>query len=327
MSFDFTGYCKSCNEDKKLGKKTVKIKSQYPAGVERSLNKEVREQMLALNKVLEELIRAELARMPRNDSLARSDGYMDRLTNFFDALSEKVKTPKKYDQWYQEFAEKIQIWNTKKFTESVNDELGVDFYLPNSKVSDEMVGDWVTANYQVIERYGQDTISKIREQVTREYMQGQRATEIEAKIAGFFDPDIAKKKAKIWSRNEVANLNSNLTTARQKELGIDMAMWSTSGDERVRCQHRGYDGKTYPVKEGITRQWLQDNKVAVTCSGTVNVKQSDGSFKSKSVSGDRGKEIDYYGGAIWAGTPINCRCVAISVIELDDVAEYDAKNE
>jgi len=332
MSFDFKSYCKGCYDDGKTTRKQIKIKDQYPAGIERSLNKVLREEMLKITEQIRDLVQSELNRMPRTDSLDRTDGYIDQLNNFFDSLANSVKVPKGYKSWYKQFAEDIEKWNTKKFTEGVNKELGVDFYLPQTEFSKELVSGWVTSNDKVLDRYLVDTVEKLREQITRDYMSGLRATEIESKlldpIAGGNTINLTNeqvvKKAKLWARNEVGNLNTNLTKTRQNDLGIDKSMWSTSGDERVRCQHRAYDGKMYPTKTGITREWLQENNIAVTCSGQVNVKQKNGTFETKNVTGDRGKEIDYYGGAIWAGTPINCRCTAISVIDLDDIEDYQA---
>lgn len=327
MSFDFKSYCEGCYSDGKTDRKVIKIKDQHPAGIERSLNKKIRDEMLIINKQIKELVQSQLKRMPRTDSIERTDGYLDQLNNFFDALAEKVKVPKGSKSWNKKFAEDIEKWNTRKFTEAVNDQLGVDFYLPQTEFSKELVSGWVTSNDKVLDRYTSDTVEKLREQITRDYMSGLRATEIEAKL---LDPlatgntinlteKQVKLKAKLWARNEVGTLNGNLTKTRQRDLGIDKAEWNTSGDERVRCTHRLLDGKAYPIDTGVTREWAGKNSVPMTCSAEVSTKQPNGSFKVVTQRGNLGDEIDKFGGHLYPSESFNCRCVSISIIDLDEV--------
>ena len=53
------------------------------------------------------------------------------------------------------------------------------------------------------------------------------------------------KRAKLIARDQSSKLNSALSQARQQNLGIEEYVWRTSGDERVRDNHKSKNGKTF----------------------------------------------------------------------------------
>ena len=332
MSFDFKNYCENCYKDGKTRRKQIKIKDQYPLAIEKSYAKKLREEMLKITKQIKDLVQSELKRMPRRDSLDRTDAYIDQLNNFFDSLADKVKLPQTQEKWIKDFGENVNDWNTEKFTQNVYKELGVDFYLPQTPFSKDTVSGWVTANEKVTQRYLVDTVEQLRAEITKQYLKGVRAEEIEENLINpiatgntinLTDKQV-KMKAKLWARNEIGNLNGNLTKTRQQDLGIEKAQWITSGDERVRCTHRLLDGKIYPIATGVTKEWASKNDVKLQCTAQVSVKQKDGSFKVKTQSGDLGKEIDTFSSGnmgLFPSESFNCRCVSVSVIDLEDIEE------
>jgi len=60
-----------------------------------------------------------------------------------------------------------------------------------------------------------------------------------------------KNHARFLARNQVQNYNSISTKIRAQNLGIQKAVWQTSGDERVRPSHADRDGKEYDVAKGL----------------------------------------------------------------------------
>ena len=88
----------------------------------------------------------------------------------------------------------------------------------------------------------------------------------------------------IIARNEVGNLNAEINQQRSKELGIEKAQWMTVSDERV----RGRSGGLYP--NARPSHWARNGEVYDINKGI------DGEFP---------------------GMPVNCRCYAVSVIDLD----------
>lgn len=87
------------------------------------------------------------------------------------------------------------------------------------------------------------------------------------------------KRAKLIIRTESAKLNSALTEVRSLKLGLRAYIWSTSEDRRVRASHK--------MMDGVLVFW-----------------------------GTR-LELDKMIGN--AGSYPNCRCVPLSVFELDDI--------
>ena len=53
------------------------------------------------------------------------------------------------------------------------------------------------------------------------------------------------KRAKLIARDQSSKLNSALNQQRQQNFGVEEYVWRTSGDERVRDNHRSKNGKTF----------------------------------------------------------------------------------
>lgn len=96
--------------------------------------------------------------------------------------------------------------------------------------------------------------------------------------------DVTESRAKLIARDQTAKMNSAFNEVRQVSVGIKEYVWSTSHDERVRPSHASANGHTF--------RW------------------------------DDAPSID--GEKVHPGEAVNCRCVAIPVI---NVAEEPAPGE
>lgn len=56
---------------------------------------------------------------------------------------------------------------------------------------------------------------------------------------------VTASKASLLARDQVLKLHGQLTENRHKEAGITRYEWNTSGDERVRPEHRALDGRVF----------------------------------------------------------------------------------
>jgi len=56
---------------------------------------------------------------------------------------------------------------------------------------------------------------------------------------------VAKSRARLIARDQVAKLNGQITRERQQSIGVSEYIWRTAGDERVRQSHREVNGKTF----------------------------------------------------------------------------------
>jgi SPP1 gp7 family putative phage head morphogenesis protein len=93
--------------------------------------------------------------------------------------------------------------------------------------------------------------------------------------------DETETRAKVIARDQTAKINSELNRTRQQSVGIEKYEWSTSQDERVRDSHAELDGKTFRWDDPPTVDGEQVNP----------------------------------------GMAILCRCVAIPVVNLDQIEE------
>lgn len=57
--------------------------------------------------------------------------------------------------------------------------------------------------------------------------------------------DVTERRANFIARDQVAKLNADLTERRNRDIGIEEYIWSTSLDERVRDSHRRKEGNRY----------------------------------------------------------------------------------
>jgi SPP1 gp7 family putative phage head morphogenesis protein len=107
------------------------------------------------------------------------------------------------------------------------------------------------------------------------------------------DGDITENRAKLIARDQTSKMNSAFNQERQQQVGIDKYEWSTSHDERVRESHAELDGETF--------EW----------AGPPMVDDE----------------------AVNPGEAINCRCVAIPIVDMEElsfatgVAEQEQEQE
>jgi len=123
---------------------------------------------------------------------------------------------------------------------------------------------------------------------------GESTSKLSKKILNtFFGADKKlRKKAKLIARDQIGKFFGSLTEVRQKETGVKEYIWSTSRDERVRgAPEKGIGGR-YP-KAKPSHVALHGKKF---------------SWDKPPVSGVKGEKQH-------PGVPIQCRCVALPVLE------------
>ena len=94
-----------------------------------------------------------------------------------------------------------------------------------------------------IQGIGDETVKRVANTIVNGASKGARSTTIAKELAE--DLGISSKRAKFIARNEVATLNGALNKVRQKQVGIEKYVWSTSLDERVRPEHQEREGETF----------------------------------------------------------------------------------
>jgi SPP1 gp7 family putative phage head morphogenesis protein len=147
------------------------------------------------------------------------------------------------------------------------------------------VNELIAENARLILGLPDDLAQRTAAFVGREQRRGLRAAEI-AKALEQKLPQVAQSRAKLIARTEVGKAETALTEARAERLGLAWYDWATSEDQRVRPSHR------------------KMAKVLVAWSDAPAPEQ---------LAGERSAG-HYHPGGVW-----NCRCIALPLIDLDEV--------
>jgi len=139
-----------------------------------------------------------------------------------------------------------------------------------------LAADWGYNLDLYIKNWLAENIIELRQQVQQQVFAGQRPRSMERMIMDNYG--VGQRKAKFLARQETALLMSKFHEQRYKEVGVTKYKWSTSGDERVRHDHKILNGKI--------------------------------------ISWDTPPVVDLETGRrAHAGEDFGCRCVAIPIIE------------
>ncbi len=212
-----------------------------------------------------------------------TDGFVDQINLVIQAIANKYTST--VNLFAKSTAEKvvggIATKNQGAFNRSIEKAVGVDL---STVLVDEGLNDFLSAqvskNAALIKSIPSEYIKSIETVVMNGVANGQRWESIAREIGGIKDISSVNGKLqnriKLIARNETSSINASINKRRNEQLGVKSFKWQTAMDERVRESHARINGNVY--------DW--DDLPTVD-----GVKTSP-------------------------GMPINCRCVAIPVIEL-----------
>lgn len=145
---------------------------------------------------------------------------------------------------------------------------------------DEILRDRVSQNVALIKSMHQTLLGDVERMVYEAKMQGKSHKDLKSELIDRFG--IANRKAALIARDQMASLNSDFNQIRQEQAGIEKYEWHTSEDERVRHGKRPHNHR---VLNGKVYEW------------------------GEKTGAEQG---------LPPGKPINCRCVATAIIELEE---------
>lgn len=122
--------------------------------------------------------------------------------------------------------------------------------------------------------------------IAREQQRGTRAATIAEELRRKV-PQLINSRLRMIARTEVGRAETAITRARSERLGLDWYAWETSHDSRVRLSHKEL--------------------------ATVLVAWIDPPAPER-LAGEKSKLGHYH-----AGSAPNCRCIALPLIDLDEV--------
>jgi SPP1 gp7 family putative phage head morphogenesis protein len=102
---------------------------------------------------------------------------------------------------------------------------------------------WTAENVALIQSIPDTYFSEVAKAVTRAGAEGKRGREVSVLLRESLG--IAERKADLIASDQIAKYQAALNQERQTRLGITQFKWRTSGDERVRDDHKILEGNIY----------------------------------------------------------------------------------
>jgi SPP1 gp7 family putative phage head morphogenesis protein len=183
---------------------------------------------------------------PSFDSFgSRLDGYSEEIQAIIDAG---------YGQFVLAFSDSaieilarrialdVNEFNADQFDKTFKASLGVDPFASEPWLAQELEG-FIKDNVALIKTIPEGYFSSVKGIVS----DGARSGRLMSNLAADIDKrtEVGKSRAKFIARDQVSKFNGDLNHLRQKSVGINSYIWSTSLDERVRPTHAANEGKKF----------------------------------------------------------------------------------
>lgn len=263
-----------------------------PAALEISYRKKLRIIIEAAHQVVRSMLYPELERIHAEARAARGDArqdstYSQKVDLIFQAMRASLAgqfSDERIKQMAKEQAAKVSDFSRRNVTRILANAIGVDIFLAEPYLQAEL-DQFVQSNVDLITTVKDNYLSQIKQTVMRGIQTGTRVEDLKDEIEARYQP--AQNHAELIARDQVTKFNGQLNQLRQREVGVEKYIWSTSKDERV----RGNPSGKYP--DADPSHWEREGKI---------------------FSWDDPPEDGH------PGEPIQCRCIAIPVINLEQLA-------
>ena len=193
-------------------------------------------------------------------------------------------------------AEQLKEHEDKQFQKQLQNGIGVSFqtnvpWWPNTKAT------WAGNNYNLIVSNARNYVNQINNLAEQAVVNGWSPKQLQEQIKKASN-GLSDKKCRLLARDQIGKLQGQVAEAQMEEIGLEMYIWDTSGDERV----RGNPAGKYPT--AVPSHYVMDGLLCRWDDATV-------------YSKDNGKTwIDRPANAVklHPGQDIQCRCVALAYI-------------
>lgn len=291
------------------GKKKRKIKraypSSYPKNIEEKYSKYIKRCITPLVEAVEKYILQNAEPLLRGDSLhldVLPGGVFQNLISSMNGwLSLYMPTVEEMRagqgnvvfMGLGENAELLKTFADNSFQKQLNEAIGVKFNPLGNWWNDTRTA-WQAQNYNLIRsnasRYVDD-INRIAEQAVTNGWSVKHLTEELLKEGRA----LTEKKARLIARDQIGKLYGRIQQGQMSDAGLDLYIWETAGDERV----RGTPGGRYPdskpshyIMDGLLCRW-----------DDVSVYSDD--------DGKTWKARPFNAPMAHPGEEIQCRCIAL----------------
>ena len=282
---------------KNNGKATKNLvsKSAYPHGIEQKFFRRLKSIFKPLTDYVNKYLDENMNALLRGDSLTINlDAIPGRtfrnmianLENWISIYMPDTKDSKSKNVIYMslnETADEAKEFGEKEFEKMLKKGINVELPLSSDWWND-MKTSWAEDNYTLITSNAKNFVSKINTLTEQAIVNGLSSKQLMEDIKKATE-GLSDKHCRLLARDQIGKLNGQITQAQMQEIGLDLYVWETSGDERVRSTHVPMDG--------LLCRW-DDASVCSYNNGKTWEKRPAGAVQ------------------LHPGQDIQCRCVALS---------------
>ena len=180
-------------------------------------------------------------------------------------------------------ADEAKAFGDKEFQKII--EKGIHVSVPTSSPWwDDMKSSWAENNYTLITSNAKKYVEQINNLTEQAIVNGLSPKKLKEQIMKATE-GLSEKHCKLIARDQMGKLNGNIAEAQMQEIGLDLYVWSTAYDDRVRDSHA--------IMEGLLCRW-DDASVCSYDNGKTWEPRPSGA-------------VDLH-----PGQDIQCRCVGLA---------------
>ena len=233
-------------------KRKVMLPARHPVRIEQQYAKILRGIVDGINAELKGRIADEL----KAEVAAREDGYRaDDLSAVLRAIRSLATGNIPGLSFVRSVGDSVRSAIDGNWQKAINQAIGVNVALPGTDMSAN-VDAWAEENTALITNLTQSYLSKVTTAVNSGFRDGLSWRDISKNIQA--ETGVAKRRADLIARDQVATMNMQVTKQRAADLDIKQFVWRTMEDQRVRGNPSGRYPKAKPshyARNGKTYNW------------------------------------------------------------------------
>lgn len=278
--------------------KNITSRRAYPYGIEKKYSRQLQGFFKSLTDYVENFINQNMEPLLRGDSkdlhldAIPGDTFRNMIYNLENWLSVYMPDISELPEDRNnnvilaalgKTAEEAMEFGNKEFSKMLDK--GIHVNLPTSaNWWNDMKSSWAEDNYTLITSNAKNYVSKINTLTEQAIVNGMSPKKLSEEIFKATE-SLTKKHCKLLARDQMGKLNGQITQAQMEEIGLDMYVWSTAFDDRVRDSHA--------AMEGLLCRW-DDASVCSYDGGKTWVDRPSGAV------------------TLHPGQDIQCRCVGLA---------------
>ena len=235
--------------------KNITSRRAYPFGVEKKYSRQLQGFFKPLTEYVENFLNQNMEPLLRGDSkdlhldAIPGDTFRNMIYNLENWLSVYMPDISELPEDRNnnvilaalgKTADEAMEFGNKEFSKMLDK--GIHVNLPTSASWwNDMKSSWAEDNYTLITSNAKNYVSKINTLTEQAIVNGMSPKKLKEEIYKATE-GLTQKHCKLIARDQMGKLNGQITQAQMEEIGLDMYIWSTAFDDRVRDSHAAMEG-------------------------------------------------------------------------------------